>query len=115
MSVSTRFFKPWLRSESRCLSFFSSFLIQDPSTGQVVAAPVETPSFFRRVWKLVRGPVLILAAILAGVMSLCVMVTEVTTVISNIVHKQLSVFGLALRLVSDNRGVKTFVMGVPLL
>lgn len=67
------------------------------------------------MWKCVRGPVLVLAAVLAAVMSLCVTVTEVTTVISNLKHKQLSVFGLALRLVSNNRGVRTFVVGIPLL
>ena len=48
-------------------------------------------------------------------MSLCVAVTEVTTVISNIIHKPLSVFGLALQRVSDNRGVRTFLAGIPLL
>ena len=55
------------------------------------------------------------AALLAGAMSLCVAVTEVTTVISNIIHKPLSVFGLALQRVSDNRGVRTFLAGIPLL
>ena len=76
---------------------------------------METPSLLRRVWKLVRGPTLVVAALLAGAMSLCVAVTEVTTVISNIIHKPLSVFGLALQRVSDTRGVRTFLAGIPLL
>lgn len=76
---------------------------------------METPSLLRRAWKLVRGPTLVVAALLAGAMSLCVAATEVTTVISNIVHKPLSVFGLALQRVSDNRGVRTFLAGIPLL
>ena len=67
------------------------------------------------MWNRVRSPILLILAILAGVMSLCTALTEITTVISNLTHKQLSLFGLALKYSGSNRYVRTLVVGIPLL
>ena len=48
-------------------------------------------------------------------MSICTALTEITTVIFNINHKQLSIFGLALKYAGANRYVRTLVVGIPLL
>ena len=101
------------------------FLVSAVSTGMaavLLAGVFKCPEEFNRVGVLKKFhfcfpciEMLLVAALLAGAMSLCVAVTEVTTVISNIIHKPLSVFGLALQRVSDNRGVRTFLAGIPLL
>lgn len=67
------------------------------------------------MWNRIRSSILLILAILAGVMSICTALTEITTVIFNVTHKQLSLFGLALKYSGSNRYVRTLVVGIPLL
>lgn len=76
---------------------------------------MDTPSCLQRLWNRIRSPTLLILAILAGVMSFCTALTEITTVISNLTHKQLSLFGLALKYSGSNRYIRTLVVGIPLL